>query len=386
MRILLLHNIVNPHVTPVFEAMSRTPGVELTVAYFAEREADRSWAAGSASTFRGVILPGRQLNLMLRWDTLSFHVNPGFGRFLRDENPDVVINGGWMSLTNWHAFVACRRRRIPHLLWAGSTANEPSWQRSATRPAVRYLVRHSDAWASYGSASADYLASLGATRERIVPAYHCIDNARFLELLERTRPRVEAMRAELGLGGGPVVLFVGRLLERKGGDDLIAAVAELQRTRPDVRLLFVGDGPLRADWEALAAARLAAGTCRFAGSRPLDELPLYYQLADVFVLPSHEEVWGLVVNEATLAGLPVVVSETCGAAPDLVEPGVNGARVRPGDVAAIASALGDILRGDGARRRMGAESRRLVERCTPAKVAAALLEAARLAEHAAAVS
>jgi 1,2-diacylglycerol 3-alpha-glucosyltransferase len=218
-----------------------------------------------------------------------------------------------------------------------------------------------------------------------VPAYHCIDNARFVELLERTKPRVDATRSELGLGDGPVVLFVGRLLERKGGDDLIAAVAELQRARPDVRLVFVGDGPLRAEWEALAAVRLRSGTFRFAGSRPLDELPLYYQLADVFVLPSHEEVWGLVVNEAALAGLPVVVSETCGAAPDLVEPGVNGARVRPGDVPALAAALADILRADGARRRMGAESRRLVERCTPAKVAAALLEAASLGELAATV-
>jgi glycosyltransferase involved in cell wall biosynthesis len=378
-RLLVLHNIVNPHMTPVFEAMSRTFGVDLTVAFFAEREADRTWAAGAPSTFRSVILPGRQLNLLLRWDTLSFHVNPGFGRFLRDCAPDVVINAGWMSLTNWHAFVACRRRGIPHVLWAGSTANEPSWQRSATRPAVRYLVRHSDAWATYGSASASYLASLGAAPDRIVPAYHCIDNARFVELLARTQPRVAATRAELELGDGRVILFVGRMLERKGGDDLIAATAELQRERSDVNLLFVGDGPMRARWQARAADCLRVGSFQFVGSRPLEELPLYYQLADVFVLPSLEEVWGLVVNEAELAGLPVVVSERCGAAADLVEPGVNGQRVHPGDVPALTAALREILRDETARRKMGSESRRIVERCAPAKVAAALVEAARLA-------
>jgi glycosyltransferase involved in cell wall biosynthesis len=379
MRVLLLHNIVNPHMTPVFEAMSRTAGVELTVAFFAEREADRSWSAGSSSTFRSVVLPGRQLNLLLRWDTLSFHVNPGFGRFLRAQSPDVLINAGWMSLTNWHAFAACRRHHIPQVMWAGSTANEPSWQRTVTRPAVRYLVAHSNAWASYGSASADYLASLGAARERLVPAYHCIDNARFLALLAQTKPRVAAARSELGLTDGPVVLFVGRMLERKGGADLIAAVAELQRERPEVQLLFVGDGPLKAEWHARATELLRAGSFHFVGSRPLEELPLYYQLADVFVLPSLEEVWGLVVNEAELAGLPVVVAQTCGAAADLVQPGVNGHRFGAGDIGALTAALRDVLSNEPRRRQMGEASRRIVERCSPAKVAAALIEAAGLA-------
>jgi glycosyltransferase involved in cell wall biosynthesis len=381
MRVLVLHNIVNPHMTPVFEAMSRTPGVELTVAFFAENEADRTWSAGGASTFHGVVLPGRQLNMLTRWDTLSFHVNPGLGRFLREARPDVVINAGWMSLSNWHAFIACRRRGIAHVLWAGSTRNEPSLQRTVTRPAVRYLVRHSDAWASYGSASADYLAELGAAPERIVPAYHCIDSARFLALCERTRPRVEAERSQLGLAGRPVILFVGRMLERKGGDTLIDAVARLHRQRPDVALLMIGDGPMRLAWQARAEAALPASAVRFLGSRPLDALPLYYQLADLFVLPSVEEVWGLVVNEAELAGLPVVVSETCGAAADLVEPGVNGYRVPPADVEALHRAVSDILHDAEQTRRMGRESRRVVERCSPPKVAAALLRAANLALH-----
>lgn len=382
MRVLLLHNIVNPHMTPVFEAMSRSAGVDLTVAFFAEREADRSWTAGSPSTFHSMVLPGRQLNLLLRWDTLSFHINPGFGRFMRDASPDVVVNAGWMSLTNWHAFLACRFRNIPHVLWAGSTANEPSWQRTLTLPAVRHLVAHSDGWASYGTASADYLVSLGANRTSVVPAYHCIDNTRFLTLLEQTRPHVQTVRQSLGLTAAPVILFVGRMLERKGGEHLIAAVAELQRTGHDVQLLFVGDGPMRARWQALASAELRAGSVSFVGSRPLDELPLYYQLADIFVLPSLEEVWGLVVNEAALAGLPVVVSSSCGAAADLVEPHVNGERFAAANVEDLTAALRSVLRDEGTRRRMGAESRRIVERCTPEKVADALLEATRRA-HAA---
>lgn len=379
MRVLVLHNIVNPHMTPVFEAMSATPGIDLTVAYFAESEADRTWQPSSASTVRSVILSGRQLNLLLRWDTLSFHVNPGFGRFFREAAPDVVINAGWMSLTNWHAFLTCGRRHIPHVLWAGSTRNEPSWQRTLTRPAVGYMVRHSDAWASYGSASADYLVELGAERSRVVPAYHCIDNGRFLELAARARPRVEAERAALGLTGRTVVLFVGRMLERKGGDDLIDALALRERDGAKLALVMVGDGPMRGAWQRRAAEKLRATEVRFLGNRPLDELPLFYQLADVFVLPSLEEVWGLVLNEAELSGLPVIASSACGATTDLVEPGVNGYRVAPGDVEALAATLGEITADPARMRRMGDESRRIVERCTPHKLAAALVTAAELA-------
>ena len=124
---------------------------------------------------------------------------------------------------------------------------------------------------------------------------------------------------------------------------------------------------------------LPAEAVRFVGNQPLDELPRYYQLADLFVLPSLEEVWGLVVNEAELAGLPVVVSDRCGAASDLVEDGVNGRRIPPADVDALYAAMRDILREPGRAREMGGASRRVVERCSPDKLASSLLRAAELA-------
>jgi glycosyltransferase involved in cell wall biosynthesis len=379
MRILVLHNIVNPHMTPVFEAMARTPDVDLTVAYFAEREADRRWSDGSAPGFRATVLPGRQLNLWLRWDTLSFHINPGLGGFLSEARPDVVVNAGWSSPTNWHAFLHCRLRGIPHVLWAGSTRNEPSWRRTMARLPVKYLVRHSDAWAAYGTTSAEYLQELGAAPERVIRAYHCIDNARFLARCLQTRERVPAERKALGFEGRKVVLFVGRMLARKGADHLIQALASLTRERQDLALLMIGDGPMRGPWQQQAETTLPGVPVRCLGDLPLDQLPLYYQMADVFVLPSMEEVWGLVVNEAALAGLPIVVSTSCGAAADLVEPGANGYRVPAADVPALGDAVARVLRDEATRLRMGEASRRIVERCTPEKLAAALVRAAELA-------
>src|SRR5262249_44959708 len=147
-----------------------------------------------------------------------------------------------------------------------------------------------------------------------VPAYHCIDNERFLALCRDVRPRVEAERTALGLGDRKVVLFVGRMVECKGVGHLIEAAGRLHRERKDLMFLFVGDGPMRRAWQQQAEAALPVDAVRFVGSKTIEEMPLYYQLADMLVLPSEQEVWGLVVNEAALAGLPVVVSEACGAA------------------------------------------------------------------------
>jgi glycosyltransferase involved in cell wall biosynthesis len=373
-RIILLHNIVNPHMTPAFEHLASLPGVELEVAYFAETEGERRWPTLPGS-FRSHILPGRQINLRLAWDTMSFHVNPGLERFLAERAWDVMINSGWSSISHWQGFRACRKLGRPHVLWAGSTEYEPSLMRTLTGPLVRYMVRHSQSWVSYGTTSARYLVSLGADDSRVVRAYHCIDNARFAERCAATREAAEVLRRELG--ERPVVLFVGRLVERKGCDVLLQACARLEKP---VTVVIAGDGVARAPWTA-EAARLGVDA-RFVGDVALDDLPRYYQAADLFVLPSLVEVWGLVLNEAALAGLPLVATRCSGAAEDLIVEGENGTTVTPGSVDELAAALDRLLSRRDRLVEMGVASRRIAERCSPEGVGEALARAARLAVEA----
>jgi glycosyltransferase involved in cell wall biosynthesis len=376
MRITLLHNVLNPHMVPVFEALGRTKDTELTVLYFAETEGDRTWAARAGVGFESAVLPSKTLNLFFAKDTLSFHWNPTLLRELARRRPDVVINSGWSSPTSWAAFASCRRRHIPHVLWAGSTEYEESWLRPLVKPLVRTMVAGSQGWVSYGTASARYLETLGAPKGAVVPSFHCIDNARFLSECAEAEHTVPALRARLGLEGKRVVLFVGRMVAVKGVDVLLEAFA---RGAPsDVHLVLAGDGPKRREWEAWAAERLA-GRAHFVGGVRLEALAPYYLLADLFVLPSVSEVWGLVLNEAGLAGLPVIASDRCGAAEDLVRNGENGFVFPAGDVSALARALADALESPERTRTMGDASRRRVARCSPAGVAAALAEGARRA-------
>jgi glycosyltransferase involved in cell wall biosynthesis len=95
------------------------------------------------------------------------------------------------------------------------------------------------------------------------------------------------------------------------------------------------------------------------GFRNQAELPRLYAMADVFVLPSEDEPWGLVINEAMSSGLPIVASERVGAAADLIQPGSNGFRFPPGDIPALAQALRLALQ-DGAKERMGQASLEII--------------------------
>ena len=367
MRLLVLQNIVNPHLTPVFEALGRL--TELTVVYFAASEADRRFQNRPGAGYQEIILQGRKLDVSTRWNTISAHYNRDLPALLRKHTFDVLINAGWASPSNWLGLHQARTLRKPQVLWAGSTAAERTLRRTLTLPAVRWFVRQHQAFVSYGSASAAYLEELGAPPGKIIPGFHCVDNRRFIASLESPEVHARALqlRASLSLEK-PVVLFVGRMLECKGGADLIAAA----RALPFVTLVMAGDGPERRRWE-----RAAEGTgARFAGHVPLSELPAYYRLASVAVLPSHEEVWGLVLNEAALAALPLVASTACGASADLIEEGVNGYRVRPGDIAGLASAISRALDHSAV---LGPASRRIVERYSAESYAASLARAAALA-------
>lgn len=154
----------------------------------------------------------------------------------------------------------------------------------------------------------------------------------------------------------PTVLFVGRLEQEKRVGELIAAFA---RVPGRARLEIVGDGSRRAGWAALARRLGVADRVRFRGVVDDEELVAAYRRAAVFAIPGVAELQSLVTLEAMAAGLPVVAADAV-ALPHLVRTGHNGVLYPPGDVDALAGALGALLGDPGARARMGAASRETV--------------------------
>ena len=239
---------------------------------------------------------------------------------------------------------------------------------------VGFLLRRTAACLSIGSQSRDFYRAFAVPAERVYFAPYAVDHALFDGETERWRARREQLRDELGLPRGSiVVLFVGKLVPRKRPLDLLEA---LQHLDDRFQLLFVGEGPLRAEIER--CGRLAS-RIKLAGFRNQSELPRFYAVADVFALPSEHEVAPLVLNEAMCAALPLVVSDAVPSAPDMVEPGANGAVYPCGDASALASALSQMARAPQGLAGMGARSRERARERSPEVVAAAL--DAALARH-----
>lgn len=221
-----------------------------------------------------------------------------------------VVLGGWESPWYWWLSMKARRARKPSLAFYESTALSHRYPAGVVGAARSRFFLRQDAIITPGTLSTEAIRRMGARPERIFQAFNSVDVRGFAE-------RVAAIRAQqpAATDGGHRYLFVGQLIPRKNVAALISAFVDV--AGPDDTLTVAGDGPLRADLEKQAAAAGLTDRVRFRGL--LDERGVVAELAThhTLVLPSTEEVWGLVVNEALAAGLHVVVSDRCGVTPDV---------------------------------------------------------------------
>ena len=191
-----------------------------------------------------------------------------------------------------------------------------------------------------------------------------VDNDFFRRKALEAAPHRESLRRELGLEPGrPVILFASKLLTRKRCIDLIEAFIRLApspETSLAAYLLIVGDGEERAHLEA-RVRESGLASIRFLGFRNQSELPQFYDLCDVFVLPSIHEPWGLIVNEVMNVGRPVVVTDQVGCQPDLVHDGFNGFVYPAFDVDALSRCLRRLLDDPALRATMGENSLRIIQ-------------------------
>ena len=290
-------------------------------------------------------------------------LNRGIVRQLlaRDGRPacDVLWVHGYATVNSLHGMLAAKALGIPVLLRA------ESWLRDRERSGVKLAMKSVffaglktlvDGVLPIGTLNAEYWHYYFGDEVPQFPMPYAVDNLYFAEQARAAEAGRASLRAELELDPGrPVILFASKLQTRKHCDHLIEAYAQLMQTAgpaSNAYLVIVGDGEERAALERQAAATGLAGI-RFCGFRNQSELPRFFDLATVFVLPSRHEPWGLIVNEVMNAARPAIVSDDVGCGPDLIENGVNGCIYPVGDVGALADALRRVLETPGAAERMG---------------------------------
>ena len=346
-RVAFVHEHYPPYRRGLFELLAQRHEVE----FFFVNQSRRSMPPRS-HVLRGLRIP----------EMSDFVVAPGLTRAVlraHEEKPfDLILGSDLGSYATLAAYRAAHVARRPFALWSGEWVATRHPRRWLSAPIEAHIARRSAACLAYGSRAASYLEHLGAPRNRIGQTGNTAGYA-FERVGEAHTAR---MRSEWGIGERAVVLFLGRLIPVKSPDTLVRAFARGADRMLNAFLVVAGQGPMLPGLER-QAAQLGLTSVHFTrqaveGKSEKDAL---YSLADVFVLPSRRariaEAWGLVLNEAANAGLPIVVSDMVGAVGDLIRPGESGLVVPQADTSALERAILHLLTNPDEARHLGAAAK-----------------------------
>ena len=246
-------------------------------------------------------------------------------KFLRTGSFDVAIVNGYSDILRLQTISYAKRKHIPYAIETDTQLNIPGsfLKRNIKKALLRYVFS-GDAWGFAGGTRQKLLFShYGMKPERIRILPMTVDVERFQQKCEQL-PSREVLKAENGVAGKKIVLYVGRFMEVKNLPTLLQAAAYLKGKQDDFILCLVGKGEKKSELEVFCQQNGLEDHVRFVDYMLFDRLVAYYKMADVFVLPSKKESWGLVINEALACGLPVIASDRVGSVDDLILPGKNG--------------------------------------------------------------
>ena len=348
-------------------------GVEVIGLETATAEKLNSWEVeqGAVGFRREQVFPGRVFE-----EVTPAEMEAGVMAALDRLDPDAVAIMSYGFPDARACLAWCRQNRRVAIITTDTKADDAprvGWREQIKR----VIVNEYDAAFVSGTPQRRYLEQLGFPSALISEGCNVVDNAFFDARAREARATPEPYRHLPGLEcDAPFFLAVSRLLPLKNLDGLLRAYARYRAsTVAPWRLLLVGDGSDRERLERIVSDERIEGVT-FCGYHQAATIGAYYGRASALVLPSFKDTWGLVVNEAMAAGLPVLVSRKAGCWMDLVEEGRNGFTFDPDDLDAITVCLRDVAADSTDREAMGARSREIISAYTPERYAEGLLEAA----------
>lgn len=332
LRVMFFVRRVGPYHDARFEAAGRE--VDLTVVETRPGSQEYPWTTGAAA--RGYRLRALPQAAVPEEGLRGAGLREAVQAVLAHTSPQVVATAGWAD-PEYHVLLRLAGDRgVPAVVMSDSThGDEPrrgwrEWLKGS-------LVRNYAAAVVAGTRSRDYLESLGFHGGAINQPWDVVDNAHFATAAE-LRPPLPTVFGEKAPG---CFLCVARFIPKKNLGHLLEAYARYVSVEGDESrdLVLSGSGPLEGELRRQVAAAGLEGQVHFAGFRQYPDLPALYAQAVALILPSRSDQWGLVVNEAMAAGVPVIVSDRCGCASDLVREGENGMVFDPDEPEALQRCL-----------------------------------------------
>lgn len=311
MKVLFLTNIPTPYRVDFFNELGKD--CELTVLFERKRASDRDeqWIADKFDNFQGIFLNGKntRADAAICLDVIKWLDNKRF---------DIFVIGGYSTPTGMLAIQTLKIKKIPFILNCdgGFIKND----RRIVHQIKKYFISSAKWWLSTGNLTSKYLEHYGAKRKNIYK--YPFTSIKEIDIMDKkiSNDEKNKLKNKLGIKSKKVALSVGSFIERKGYDLLIN---EWKKIQNEWELIIIGSGQDKEKLEQLIS-KYNLENVKLLDFKQKSELKEYYYSADLFILLTREDIWGLVINEAMAYGLPVITTNKCIAGMEMIKNEENG--------------------------------------------------------------
>lgn len=359
-KILFVHNTMMWYRKPFFKKISQIFDMNLV---FTNMESSKEiYGVNAQDTIKG--LEGVNYKILKNYFGIAFPIfKESFGNY------DVMVGGNWDTsqdiIETIIYFSICKIRGKKFVLWRENWhywMENMSIKKRTILPLIKYIVKKSDAILVPGIIHKEFFISLGSDPSKIF----FLPNVSSLKPLENSYKKADELKRDYNIHEKKILLYVGRLVKRKGVDYLLHALSKIIKNRRDVALLIVGTGECEDQLKKLSKELKIAENTFFVGYVDNKELASYYIACDICIIPSINYKMAdpapLVVNEAMSFGNPVIATDAVGCSFDLIENGENGFIVPEKDVNALYDAMNVILSDPSLALEMGKKSIEIVRK------------------------
>lgn len=354
MKILFITNLPSPYRVDFFNELGKK--IDLTVCYERESssERDAKWINKSKRTYK---------ELFVSTKNIGVDRSIGFGIVKELKNKyDFVIISGWSSPSVILAILYCQIHNILYIMEDDGGLINPNGEKH--KLIKKLLLRKLFAYFTTTNENISVITSLGVEQNRVYKyPFSSVMNSDISEGISK-KQKVDEIRKSLGINENNIILAVGQFIDRKGFDVLLKAFSNMN---DDCGLYFVGGEPTKQYLDIVHQNNIQ--NVHFIGFTEKEKLKLYYAAADVFVLPTREDIWGLVINEAMAAGLPVITTNRCGAGLELIKNNQNGYLVQVDDVDNLSEKIHVILNNKDLKNKMENNATEVIKNYTVEKMA-----------------
>lgn len=342
MKVLFLTNIPSPYRIEFFKELGKLCDLTVIFEKGVSDERDSSWSKYDFEGFNGIILKGIKTSVDMAFC-------PSIIKYLSLKKFDRIIVANVASFTGMFAIQYMKMFNIPYFIEGdGAFAKSGMGFKEKVKA---YFIKGAEGYFSTSQMHDEYYLTYGAKKSKIHRyPFTSLKNDDILEQIPTKEEKI-LYRKELGMTEEYIILTVGQFIYRKGFDVLLSAA---ERLPGNIGIYFVGGEPTDEYLSVKNEKKLT--NVHFIGFKNKEELKKFYIAADLFVLPTREDIWGLVINEAMACGLPVITTDKCIAGLELIEQGNNGYIMPVNDDEILSDRISEIFEDEDLKKKMAQRS------------------------------